>query len=429
MSEVRNVIDKLNGNLEFLHEKEKENDKNTQEYINASKELLKLRNDRPSTFDYDLEIEQINKDLIALIKKETCKCPDGRHCVCFKNLIKESSQKLENDLEVKMAEKAEQEIHLFSYQEKESYYINLIKNLENRCGEEMSAQIKKDILDTTNDIKRLSDGMISESEFSEIERSVEELSEKLSEVEKKLEEKEIDSRLIYGEDTMQILYDQETIIKKLDEKRTQIKGDAIMAKNRLEDINKAKKEAENYNKVIKNLNAEINVNKEKEEYYKYLKAALGPNGIKIMLLNKVIPILEERINENLSIFSNFSVSINTSKEALSSDGQVNGLFINIFNENNEEFDFSNYSGGQKMKISIAISEAIASMQQLGFRIYDETFIGLDDMTTENFSDIINVIRKNCPQIICISHIKNIRDSFSDQLLVENIKNNSVITYV
>jgi len=159
---------------------------------------------------------------------------------------------------------------------------------------------------------------------------------------------------------------------------------------------------------------------------KLLKGAFSPNGIKAMVIDYVLPRLEDKINNILGQVSDFRIQLDTQKKGIGEDTVLEGLFINIFNESGEQLDFQNYSGGQKLKISVAIAEGLASIQQCGFRIFDETFIGLDAETIESFSDVLLRLQQNVNQLICISHIQNIKDLFEDKITVKRINGTSNI---
>ena len=106
---------------------------------------------------------------------------------------------------------------------------------------------------------------------------------------------------------------------------------------------------------------------------------------------------------------------------------MEGLFINIYNEAGEEFDFNNYSGGEKLKITVAISEALAELQRISFRVLDELFVGLDDESTQSFAEIVDTLQSRFSQLICISHLPNIKDAFAERLTV--VKQNGISTTI
>jgi len=101
-----------------------------------------------------------------------------------------------------------------------------------------------------------------------------------------------------------------------------------------------------------------------------------------------------------------------------------GLFITIKNDLGEEMPFELYSGGEKVKITIAISEALASlMTSVGFRIMDENIVSLDKESTEGFTAVLKKLQEKFPQLLIISHLQEVKDMFEKR--VEIIKVNGV----
>lgn len=159
-----------------------------------------------------------------------------------------------------------------------------------------------------------------------------------------------------------------------------------------------KEEADNYTKKI--------------ELMTLLKEVFGNKGLKTVVLDFVLPNLEEEINQFLSKLSDFRVRLDTQKMKADGEGTTEGLFIQIINEQGEEMEFSSYSGGEKMRITIAISEALASLgKKIGFRIADEPIHSLDAENTENFAVVFKQILDTFPQFITVSHLPEIKSLF------------------
>jgi DNA repair exonuclease SbcCD ATPase subunit len=148
-----------------------------------------------------------------------------------------------------------------------------------------------------------------------------------------------------------------------------------------------------------------------------LKESFGQKGIPAVVVDYMVPKLEESINAILSQLSDFRMRIDTQRKNSSGDGIVEGLFLTIYNESGEEFDFDSYSGGQKLKITVAISEALAGLQKVGFRIMDETFTALDEDSTDEFVEVMEKLQAQFKQIICITHLRNVKDLFSEKITV------------
>jgi exonuclease SbcC len=158
-----------------------------------------------------------------------------------------------------------------------------------------------------------------------------------------------------------------------------------------------------------------------------IKEAFSQRGIPAVVLDYVIPRLEERINEILAQLSEFRIRIETQRQNSTGDGMVEGLYLNIYNELGEEFDYDSYSGGQKLKITVAIAEALASLQKVGFRLFDEVFLSLDEQSTEEFTEVMDKLQSKFNQIICITHLRNVKDLFEDQILVVRKEGLSIIS--
>lgn len=220
------------------------------------------------------------------------------------------------------------------------------------------------------------------------------------------------------------LYDRdiEDIYSKLDQAKSDyymLKADLEMAKEAKEKIAETKKELDVLKKGLTKM-------KYREECLTIAKEAFGSKGIKTVVVDYIIPRLEYRINDILSKMSDFKIRLDTQKGKYDGEGVSEGLFINIYNEAGEIFPLANYSGGQKLKITVAIAEALATMQRSGFRILDEPFTALDEESLEGFNEVLNTLQDKFSQILCISHLRSIQDSFEDKIIVEKSGNNSKI---
>jgi exonuclease SbcC len=172
---------------------------------------------------------------------------------------------------------------------------------------------------------------------------------------------------------------------------------------------------------LKNQTSKIGVEIRK---LKLLKEAFSSKGIKAVVVDYLLPNLEEKINYILGKMSDFTISLTTQKPTADGEGTVEGLFINVFNELGEQMDFDSYSGGEKLKIVVAISEALATLQKVGFRLYDEIFIGLDENSIAAFNKVIYQLQENYNQMLVISHLDEIKSTFEEDQIVIN-KHNGV----
>ena len=194
----------------------------------------------------------------------------------------------------------------------------------------------------------------------------------------------------------------------------------------LENIDKAENDKKTTEEKINDIKIQSAAIQEKAKKVAMVKDAFGSKGIETLVIDYLLPKLEDRINAVLSKLSDFRVRLDTQKKSADGESTIEGLFITILNEMNEEMPFENYSGGEKLKISVAISESLATLQKVGFRLFDETFIGLDENSTESFATVLGNLTNEFSQVLCISHLLQIKELFDKKITVTKTKNVSFI---
>lgn len=154
-----------------------------------------------------------------------------------------------------------------------------------------------------------------------------------------------------------------------------------------------------------------------------VKDAFGSKGVKAVMIDYILPKLEDKINSVLSQLSDFTVRLDTQQLKADGEGNKEGLFITVTSPAGTELPFESLSGGEKVKITVAISEALASLQKVGFRLFDEFVTALDDDSLENFMVTIEHLQAQYPQMLLVSHIQSVKDMFEEKITV--IKKNGV----
>lgn len=380
---------------------------------------LEIMRTKPLARNFDNEIAEINKQLIALLSQPTEKCP--KCGFVLPNLYKDSNiKRLQEELITRNQEKAE-------YVKKEEVYFKAIEGL--------GAQ-----------------PLVDRTAISTLETEISVKEKRKAEIEIIIKNREWDIKIHQGklEDKIKELNENENKIIKLAE-------EIEVLKNEIKDSDAIKKEEENltskkiilenaYNILIGKLSVanealrRVTANEEKVkilvkennklgenvELLELLRGAFSPNGIKAIITDYIIPELEERINIILSKLSSFRIKLSTQKSSVDGEKVIEGLWLTIINDQNEELDFLNYSGGEKMRISLAIQEGLATLQKIGFRIMDEVIVGLDQNTIEDFGSVMIKLKEDISQILVISHISEIKDLFEDKLEIKKINGTSEI---
>ncbi len=372
--------------------------------------------DKPNIVDRTDTIERLNKQLIPLIK-DTGKCPSGDLCP-FIGPIKNQIEFLENQIKDMESEMADSKKAFDKWSEEFSKIptpediteiyprLNSLEWLAERITEnskntiasyEAGIEENKDLRAINSDLDRQ-----NKSDAAEVD----ELTRKISMEESLLGSVDLDKLKV----SQRIIKD---LHKSLMDSRDSVLRMHSVSVNALKNIESLRGRMDVVSKLIEDTTKKI-------YSMKMLKEAFSPRGIKAVVIDYVIPTLEERINAVLGKLSDFRVKLETQRAAVSGESVVEGLFIEIFNERGELHDYNAFSGGEKIRITVAISEALASMQKCGFRILDEAIVSLDKDSTEGFVHVLGKIQSKFAQIICISHIQDIKDMFERRLTVTKV---------
>jgi DNA repair exonuclease SbcCD ATPase subunit len=160
-----------------------------------------------------------------------------------------------------------------------------------------------------------------------------------------------------------------------------------------------------------------------KEALELVKDAFGSKGIKAVAVDVLIPQLETAVNDVLSQLSDFRVTLETQKSSVDGESQIEGLFINVHNPQGQSMEYGAFSGGEKVKVTVAIAEALAGLQKVGFRLLDEAIVGLDEESVLSFTQAMTKIQTKFPQMLVISHIPQIKELFEDR--IEIVKRDGV----
>src|SRR3990167_6963477 len=387
-----------------------------QQYIN------KHLSNKPNVFDYNSDIETINKRLIPLIK-DTNKCPAGDKCpfiIPIKGqidfLTEQITEKTEKEAREKLAlEKWEKEYAALVPVKDTTVLYNKLGRLKDKArilsiSKEIVTRyeafgttyenIKNRRIKLTNDLKEAS------GQIEVVDKTIAELKETLV----KIDSNQINTEL----SRIRISLQQAQQNKDMASSGLTL---AINAQGTIKDASTG----------LVELRKAVSKSLEDKESLELLKEAFSPRGVRAVIIDYLVPQLEDRINSVLSQMSDFRIRLDTQKATADEEGVKEGLFITVLNDRKEELSFSNYSGGEKVKITIAISEALASlMSQIGFRIMDENIISLDRESTEGFVTVLAKLQEKFPQLLVISHLQEVKDMFEKQIMITKINGISKI---
>ena len=398
-------------------------DKQLQINAAAQMSMNRLLADKPAVRDYSTDIDTINRKLIDLIR-DTDKCPSGDKCP-FVIPIQGQIQFLTEQI-------AEKELK--SRQEREAFdkwsdeFSKLTLTVDNdilyKRKQEITAQMvvlnKSQPLVAAHETRMESNKILEEQNVQLKEANLKDLHQIVILTEEKVSiEKDL------------VEFDINKINLELSTARIEL---ADLGKRKDESIanhataTQAKESVAEARTSLVELTSSTKGLIENKEALEAIKEALSPRGVKTVVIDYLVPQLEDKINEILGQMSDFRIHLDTQKVTADEEGMKEGLFISVINDLGEELPFQSYSGGEKVKTTIAISEALASlMVDIGFRIMDENIVSLDSDSTESFIKILAAMQEKFAQLIVISHLPEVKDIFENKIQINKINGISKIT--
>jgi exonuclease SbcC len=166
--------------------------------------------------------------------------------------------------------------------------------------------------------------------------------------------------------------------------------------------------------------------RDEQSIYQELAQAFGKKGVQALLIETVLPHIEEYANELLSRMTDgrMNVKLETQQELKSRRGEfTETLEIKISDELGPR-SYEMFSGGEAFRINlalrIALSKSLAhrSGAPLPTLFIDEGFGTQDTAGRERILDVIHAIEPDFQRIIVITHLDDLKEAFPVRIEVE-----------
>ena len=156
-----------------------------------------------------------------------------------------------------------------------------------------------------------------------------------------------------------------------------------------------------------------------QSVYQELNTAFGRRGVQAMLIETVVPRLEEETNLLLGRMTDnrMHVKLETQRERRAGPGEpLETLEINVSDELGPR-SYEMYSGGEAFRVNLAMRIALSKVlaQRIGAPLptlfIDEGFGTQDAAGRERMLDVISAVQDDFEKIIVITHLDDIKDQF------------------
>ena len=167
---------------------------------------------------------------------------------------------------------------------------------------------------------------------------------------------------------------------------------------------------------------------------KELIDAFGRNGIQAMIVENVLPELEDEANRLLRQMSSgaLNVQFRSQRQALSSDNIIETLDIVIRDEYGER-PYALYSGGEAFRVNFAVRVALSKLlakragANVDMLVIDEGFGTQDSRGRDGLIEALRSVESDFRTILVITHIGEIRELFPTRIDVVKTDRGSQIS--
>ncbi len=233
-------------------------------------------------------------------------------------------------------------------------------------------------------------------------------------------------RLAAGEESLASLPDlekqletEEASVARLESERQQTVGRQGFLQGQLRRLDDLEQEMVTAQTRLESLEREQSICQE-------LYAAFGRQGVQAMLIETMVPRLEEEANYLLGRMTDnrMHLKMETQRERRTGRGDpVETLEINVHDELGPR-SYEMYSGGEAFRVNLSLRIALSKVlaQRMGAPLptlfIDEGFGTQDAAGREQVLDVISSIQDDFEQIIVITHLDDLKDMFPVRIEVQ-----------
>ena len=180
--------------------------------------------------------------------------------------------------------------------------------------------------------------------------------------------------------------------------------------------------------------ARLTVFQDERSIYQELATAFGRQGVQAMLIETVVPRLEDETNALLGRMTDnrMNVKLETQRERASGQGEPRETLEILVSDELGPRSYEMYSGGEAFRVNLALRIALSKVlaQRIGAPLptlfIDEGFGTQDTVGRERILDVISAIGDDFEKVLVITHLDDLKDAFP--VRIEVYKDESGATF-
>ena len=171
---------------------------------------------------------------------------------------------------------------------------------------------------------------------------------------------------------------------------------------------------------------------DEQSIYQELSIAFGRQGVQAMLIETVVPRLENETNELLGRMTDnqMNVRLETQRERASGQGEPRETLEILVDDRGQSRSYEMLSGGEAFRVNLALRIALSKVlaQRIGVPLptlfIDEGFGTQDTVGRERILDVINTIGDDFEKVLVITHFDDLKDGFTVRINVQKEESGS-----
>jgi exonuclease SbcC len=280
-------------------------------------------------------------------------------------------------------------------------------------------------------IEELRNAPLEKAKLEEAEKKIDSLRDLLSELKENYQQKELNWKdLEKKKEKIKIelkdlpLWKEKLIQEEQFLKQNQILKDKILEErggyqSKFEQCLKLEKEK-------KEIKKELEKSRKEQDIYEKLMVAFGKNGIQALIIENVLPEIEEEANNLLAKLTNNSTQITIESLRDLKSGKIKETLDLKISDELGIRDYELYSGGESFRIDFSLRIALSKLltrragTKLRTLVMDEGFGTQDEEGLDNLVQAIQSISDDFDKILVITHLESLKDAFPVRIEVTKL---------
>ena len=189
---------------------------------------------------------------------------------------------------------------------------------------------------------------------------------------------------------------------------------------------------ESLGQEIKSESAKLTALQDEQLIYQELATAFGRQGVQAMVIETVVPRLEDKTNALLGRMTDnrMNVKLETQRERASGQGDPRETLEILISDELGPRSYEMYSGGEAFRVNLALRIALSKVlaQRIGAPLptlfIDEGFGTQDAVGRERILDIISAIGDDFEKVLVITHLDDLKEAFPVRIEVQKEESGS-----